>query len=214
MFARARSVKKALLLFLALFLFSFSYEDIKEAYYKSYQYEKVQDYENAIKSIMPIYKKYPKGYTLNLRLGWLYFLWGKYANSLHHYGEAMKINPYSIEAKLGYTLHLMAQGKFSEVEKLCYQILSVDPYNYYANLRLVRALKQQRKLDVALKVVNKMLAVYPTDVSFLTELALIKYSSGSKEEALSIFRDILILDPENVVAKEYLNGSKNASSGN
>ncbi len=205
---------KALLLFLALFLLSFSYEDIRDAYYRSYQYERVQDYENAIKVLMPLYNKFPKGYTLNLRLGWLYYLWGKHANSLYHYERAIKISPYSVEAKLGYTLPLMAQGKFQEVEKVCYQILSIDPYNYYANLRLVLALKKQKKTDSALKVVNKMLAVYPTDVRFLTELALIKHMMGSEREAYAIFKDVLILDPENVTAKEYVNGAKNASSGN
>ncbi len=202
---RGKKLLGVILLLFSPFLLSLSYEGIKEAYHKSYQYESVQDYDNAIKAIMPVYDKFPEAYTPNLRLGWLYYLKGKYANSLYHYEKAMKVSPYSIEAKLGYTLPLLAQGKFTQVEKVCYNILSFAPYNYYANYRLALSLRKQKKLDSAMKVVIKMLAVYPTDVQFLTELALLKMAAGKEKEATSIFRDILILDPENVVAREHLN---------
>ncbi len=199
-----KSALKALLLFLLPFFLSLSYDDIRKAYYRSYQYEKVQDYENAIKALMPVYEKFPRAYTPNLRLGWLYYLKGNYANSAYHYEKAMKANPYSIEAKLGYTLPLLAQDKFSQVEKVCYRILSLDPYNYYANYRLLLSLKAQKKLDAALRVAMKMLAVYPTDVRFLTELGLLKDTLGRDKEAYAIFKDVLILDPENTTAKEFV----------
>ena len=198
--------KKIVLLFLFIFYtaFGLSYDEIKDAYYKSYQYEKTGNYEDAIKSLMPVYKSYPEGYTINLRLGWLYYLNKKYANSIFHYEKAMKSAPYSIEAKLGYTLPLLAQGKYADVEKVCYQILNTDFYNYYGNLRLSFVLRMQKKYDIAEKVINKMLVIYPTDLNFLLELGLLKFFTGKKDEAKKILRDLLILDPENVTAKEYL----------
>jgi len=83
--------KKILIHFLLIFYtaFGLSYDEIKNAYYRSYQYEKSGNYEDAIKSLMPVYNKYPDGYTLNLRLGWLYYLNKKYANSIYHYEKAM-----------------------------------------------------------------------------------------------------------------------------
>lgn len=199
-------VKKIILILLAIFNFSFgmSFEDIKKAYHLSYQYEKMQDYKDAIKVLIPIYNKYPTGYTVNLRLGWLYYLNKNYANSKFHYEKAIKALPYSIEAKLGYTLPLLAQGKFSDVEKVCYSIISKDYYNYYANLRLSYVLRKEKKFEDAQKIVNKMLLVYPTDVKFLTELALIKYALKDYKTAKKIFQDIIILDPENILAKNYL----------
>jgi len=198
--------KKILIHFLLIFYtaFGLSYDEIKNAYYRSYQYEKSGNYEDAIKSLMPVYNKYPDGYTLNLRLGWLYYLNKKYANSIYHYEKAMKVAPYSIEAKLGYTLPLLAQSKYSDVEKVCYQILNTDFYNYYGNLRLSFVLRMQKKYDTAEKVIKKMLVVYPTDVNFLLELGLLRFYTGKKEEAKTIFNDVLILDPENITAKEYL----------
>ncbi|WP_457622061.1 tetratricopeptide repeat protein [Persephonella sp.] len=184
--------------------FALDYEEIKNAYYRSYQYEKVGDFENAIKSIMTVYDEYPEGYTVNLRLGWLYYLNKNYANSIYHYERALKIVPSSIEAKLGYTLPLIAQGKYADVEKICYQILNTDFFNYYGNLRLSFVLRMQKKYDIASKVINKMLSLYPTDVNFLTELALVRYFQGDMKQAEYLFKDILILDPENVTAKEYL----------
>jgi tetratricopeptide (TPR) repeat protein len=199
-------MKKIILISLLILrsLFALTDEEIKDAYYKSYNYEKMENYTDAIKAIMPVYNDYPETYTVNLRLGWLYYLNQNYANSLEHYGKAIKISPYSLEAKLGELLPLLAQERHGDVEKKAFQILDVDYYNYYGNLRLVYALRMQQKLDVAEKIALKMLAIYPIDVSFLSEYALIKFARGEKESAFKLFYDILILDPENVTAKSYL----------
>jgi len=62
----------------------------------------------------------------------------------------------------------------------------------------------QKKYDLAEKVSKKMLYIYPTDINFLTELGIIEYLKGSKKEAIKIFKNILILDPENSTAKKYV----------
>ncbi len=202
-------MKKVLIyLFLFFFLFSkifaLSLEDIKNAYYKSYKYEVAGDYKDAIRSLMIIYNNYPNGYTVNLRLGWLYYLNKNYSNSIFHYKKAIKVVPYSVEAKLGLTLPLLAQGKYSSVEKLCYQILNQDFYNYYGNLKLVYVLRKQKKYDLAEKVINKMLYLYPTDTNFLLELGILKFEKREFNNAKRILNDVLILDPENLKAKHYL----------
>ena len=202
-------MKKVLIyLFLFFFLFSkifaLSLEDIKNAYYTSYKYEVAGDYKDAIRSLMIIYNNYPNGYTVNLRLGWLYYLNKNYSNSIFHYKKAIKVAPYSVEAKLGLTLPLLAQGKYSSVEKLCYQILNQDFYNYYGNLKLVYVLRKQKKYDLAEKVINKMLYLYPTDTNFLLELGILKFEKREFNNAKRILNDVLILDPENLKAKHYL----------
>ncbi len=184
--------------------FALSQKEIQEAYYKSYNYEKIENYTDAIKALLPIFNEYSDGYTVNLRLAWLYYLNQNYANSLEHYGNAIKISPYSLEAKLGRLLPLLAQTKYDQVESEAFQILNVDYYNYYGNLRLVFALRMQAKYDTAEKIALKMLTIYPIDISFLTEYALVKSAQGESETAVRVFNDILILDPENVTAKGFL----------
>ncbi len=184
--------------------FGLSYEEIKKAYEKSYFYEKVGDYKDAIRVLMAVYEAYPDAYTVNLRLGWLYYLWGKYKNSEFHYKKAIKAIPSSVEAKLGLSLPLLAQKRWNEVESLMYQVISTDYYNYYGNLRLCLALREQKKYNLVIAISQKMLAIYPTSVPFLVFLAEGYYFIGDKKRALSLFKDILILDPENITAKKYL----------
>ncbi|WP_457568980.1 tetratricopeptide repeat protein [Desulfurobacterium sp.] len=184
--------------------YALSYNDIKLAYHKSFTYEKAKDYRDAIKALMPVYEAYPKGYTVNLRLGWLYYLMGKYKNSEVHYRKAMEAIPSSVEAKLGLALPLMAEKRWSDVESLMYKVLKTDYYNFYGNLRLAIALRNEGKGKLAEQISRKMLALYPSNVAFLTELGLDLMAQGKKKEAYSIFNDVLILDPENTVAKYYL----------
>ena len=200
-------MKKRILLILLIASatgFALGQKDIQEAYYKSYNYEKIENYTDAVKVLLPIFNEYPNGYTVNLRLAWLYYLNLNYANSLEHYDNAIKISSYSLEAKLGRLLPLLAQTKYDLVESEAFQILNVDYYNYFGNLRLVYALRLQAKYDTAEKIALKMLAIYPIDISFLTEYALVKSAQGEAETAVRVFNDILILDPENVTAKGYL----------
>ena len=54
------------------------------------------------------------------------------------------------------------------------------------------------------RVARDMLTLLPTDVAFLTELATLRSEQGDAAAAASLFRDALILDPENVVARRFL----------
>ncbi len=192
------------LLFIPLFVFSLSYEEIKKAYQQSFFYEKIGDYKDAIRALMPVYKAYPNTYTVNLRLGWLYYLWGKYNNSIYHYDKANQAAPASVEAKLGLSLPLMAQHKWGDAEKVLYKVLAIDFYNYYGNLRLCKVLEKEKKYRDQLMVALKMLNLYPASVPFLVEKGKAFYHLGNLEASLKVFRDVLILDPENLTAKDYL----------
>jgi len=206
---------KKLFVYLAVVVsvsFSLTYEEIKEAYQKSYIYEKIGDYNNAVKVLMPIYENYPKGYTINLRLGWLFYLLKKYKNSEYHYQKAIKAVPTSVEAKLGLTLPLIAQQKWQRAENVIYQILQTDYYNYYANRRLCYILENEKKYTLMQMVALKMLNIYPSSVPFLVYLAKSYYFLGKTDKAEKLFRDVLILDPENVTAKEFLKRLKEEKS--
>ena len=178
--------------------------EIRDAYHKSYRYEKAQNYSDAIKALSPVIAAYPQAYTVNLRLGWLNYLTGSFATSRTHYQAAIKAAPDSIEAKLGHTLPLVAQEKWEDVETIVKQVLRADPANYTANLRLAYVSRLQKKFDAAEAILNGMLVLYPTDISLLTELALIKLAKDDKAEAKRLFNDVVTLDPENVTAKAQL----------
>ena len=195
---------KKLLIFLAVCLFAFSNKEIKEIYYKSYNYEKMGDYKDAIKVLIPLYNKYSNSYTVNLRLGWLFYLNKNYSNSIKHYEKASLILPYSIEPKLGLMRDYLAMQNFKEALKIGNNILREDFYNYYGNYYEILALKGIKDYKNALKIADKMLSLYPTSVLFLNALGEIYYLQNKKDLAKKIFENVLILDPNNVVAKSYL----------
>jgi len=193
---------KKIIMIILLFSISFGM-DIKKAYYDSYNYEKMQDYKDAIKVLIPVYNKYPNGYTLNFRLGWLFYLSKQYKNALKHYQKASVVAPYSIESKLGIIKTYLALGDYDSALKIGDVILKEDYYNYYGNYYEILALKAKKQNKVALSLINKMLSLYPTSILYLEELAKITYLTD-KNKAKKIFEDILILDPNDITAKEYL----------
>ena len=182
-------------------------EEVRDCYQKSYRFESSKDYEEAIKVIMPVHSAHPQAYTVNLRLGWLNYLNGNYGSSKSYYLAAMKVAPSSIEAKLGYTLPLLALERYEETEIITKQIMRIDASNYYANLRFAFALRMQKKYEPAEEVLNRMLLLYPTDIKFLLESGLVKVAQNQMDSARKIFNEVLILDPENATAKAYANGS-------
>ncbi|WP_200762277.1 tetratricopeptide repeat protein [Nitrosophilus alvini] len=182
----------------------YGYDDfIKKAYYDSYNYEKMGDFEDAIKSLMPVYKQYPNAYTPNLRLGWLFYLEKKYSNALFHYEKAALAVKSAIKPKLGIINIYMLQQKYEDAIKLCNDILKMDYYNYYANLYFAQILIYKKEFSNAKAVIYKMLSLYPSEVLFLEKLASIFEHENRKEEAAKIYEDILILDPKNIAANEF-----------
>ena len=178
------------------------YEEIKRDYFKSYDYEQMQKYNEAIKVLSPLYSKYPKGYTLNLRFGWLFYLDKKYADAIEHYKKASLINQYALEPKLGLIRIYLATSSSQKAQTLAYEILKVDYYNFYANLYAIQSLIAQNKTDIALEIIRKMLSIYPTNITFLEQLFIV-YKQTNSEYLQSVYEDILILDPNNVLVRSY-----------
>jgi len=180
-----------------------SYEEIRSAYQNSYQYEKTQNYKDAIKAIGVVGLHYPKTYTVNLRLGYLYLQNGQYANALKHYKIAHDVLPDAVSPLLGKMNVSIATKDYNTAEQAGYLIIKDDLYNYYGNLNLAFIFIQQKKLDTAEKIVLKMLGKYPEDVSFLSQYAEVQVKREDFNAATEIYSNILVLDPENVSANYY-----------
>jgi len=192
-----------LLLTLGLSQASDEFKDIKDGYFKSYDYEHMQNYNEAIKVLAPLYKKYPNGYTLNLRYGWLFYLNKNYNDSIKYYKKATLINSYALDPKLGLIRVYLDTYSYQKAESTAYELLKVDYYNYYANLYAISALIAQKKYDIANKIINKMLALYPTDISYLEQLAIV-YKLTNNKYLEKLYENILILDPNNVLVRTNL----------
>jgi len=195
-------MKKILIIFLlsCFFYSSEEFDNSKTEFFKSYDYEQVSKYKEATKVLMPLYKKNPINYTLNLRLGWLLSLQKHYKDAIKYYEKASLIRPRAIEPKLGLTRVYLNSYSFAKAQSVAVEILKVDYYNYYANLYMIRSLIAQQKYKIATEIIDKMRAIYPTDVLFLEEL-LVVYGYTKHKDYQSVYEKILLLDPNNVYVR-------------
>jgi len=173
-------------------------DNTKDIYLKSYNYEYMGKFDEAIKVLAPLHKKYPNGYTLNLRLGYLFLLDKKYANANKYYKKASLIAPSSIEPRLALTSIKLILEEYEDAQTLAYNILKIDYYSYYGNLYAINALIGQEKYDTALLIINKMLSLYPTAIIFLEKLAIV-YKKTDHKYLDEVYKSIKILDPNNVL---------------
>jgi len=199
--------KLGLLLIISLFFGLYAQmtqKELEEAYSNSFKFETTQKYDKAISALSRVIKDYPTGYTVNYRLGWLYYLSGNYANAIKNLETALIAAAYSLEVMNTINLVHVAQADWDKVEVQSSKVMKIDFYNYYANYWYSVTLMRQNKYDQAIKTADKMLAVFPTNVVFLNILAESKFLKGDKEEALKIFAGVIILDKDNETAKYYL----------
>ncbi|HQO08663.1 MAG TPA: tetratricopeptide repeat protein [Clostridiales bacterium] len=201
-------MKKAVLVIIIGLIFGLYAEmtqkELEDAYDSSFKYEASQKYDKAISALSGVIKNYPSGYTVNYRLGWLYYLQGNFANGMKHLENALAQFPYSVEVMNTINLIYASQLEWEKVEVQSGRIMKIDYYNYYANYWYSVALFRQKKYDQAVKAAEKMLAVFPSNIEFLNILAESKFLKGDKEEALKIFAGVIILQKDNETAKYYL----------
>jgi tetratricopeptide (TPR) repeat protein len=181
-----------------------SEEVIEKSYYDSYASEKAQDYAGAMKALHPVFSVYPSGYTVNFRMGWLSYLNGNYADALRYYKTSLAIYPASLEVMNCISLVHKIREEWPKVEIENYAILKIDYFNQTGNYWYAFSLKKQGKYDPAEKVMRKMLTVFPTSVSYLSELGEILYLKKDYKQALSLFLSVKVLDPLNENAKKYI----------
>jgi len=182
-----------------------SYNDISKCYAKSYEYEKQKQYTKAIKALKPVYLNYPNTYTVNYRLGWLYYLNNNFSNSLDHLNKASAIIPQSTETIAVMIYVYKAKADWETVEMLSVQWLKKDYYNLTANYWYAISLKMEAKYSLSIKISNKILALQPTSSVFLQELGENLYLNDQIDESKSVFSNLLILYPNNATALYYLN---------
>jgi tetratricopeptide (TPR) repeat protein len=191
-----------------LFAEEMSFDEISKAYKKSYDFETIAKYDKAVAALKEVYQIYPETYTVNLRLGWLYYMNGNFANALQHLNTALEISPFSVEILNTILLVRVAQLDWNVVEQQAIKVVSIDSYNITANYWYCYALRMKQKYTDSMTNANKMLTVFPTSTSFLLELGENYYALGNMEQSKSLFESVVILDPTNETAAAYLKTMK------
>jgi tetratricopeptide (TPR) repeat protein len=174
------------------------------AWQSSYQLEAAGKYTEALAAIDTVAANGPDAELKILRRGWLYYLPGRFDESIREYRLAIDRNAKSVDARLGITLPLLAAKRWREAEQSAQAALALAPNNYTAMLRLVIALEAQKDWNIMAKVAANMVASYPTDASAYVYLARANAWLGKRDEAHAAYESALSRYPGHLEAKAYL----------
>ena len=189
----------ALLLFIKV---TFGQNQISATFSESYAHEYNQEYKKAIEALDKIYDA--SSYEINLRMGWLNYLNTDYVKSKNYYSNAIKLNPKSIEAKLGYAYPVAATESWDDLLKIYNSIIAVDPHHYTANLRLATMYYYRKEFGKAQKYSLMLMELYPFDYSNNVMLGKINVSLGNIILAKKHLNTALLYDPTAIEILELL----------
>jgi len=190
------------MLLLALQVSAQSFEDLENAFSKSYIYEYEKEYTKAIDELRAVYQA--DSYEINIRLGWLHYSAGIHTESSAYYEKAIELKPYSVEARFGFTYPLSALGNWSQVKTQYIKILEIDEMNTLANYQLGLLLYNAEDFTIALKHFEKVVNQYPFDYDGTIMFGWTYFKLGKLREAEVLFKKALLMKPGDVSAMEGL----------
>ena len=177
-------------------------KDQIDAFQESYINEASGSYESAIDNLKSVYKE--DSYEINLRLGYLCYLAGKFTESIAYYNNAINIMPYSVEARFGYVLPASSIGNYTQVLNQYEKILEITPNNSITLHRIGLIYYGREQYDQAEIYFEKVVNLYPFDYDALTMLAWTKLRLNKTREAKVLFNKALLNTPSGSSALEGL----------
>jgi len=187
-------------------VYSQDYKKLEELFSQSYTYEYKGDYNKAISVLQGGYIS--NMYEMNLRLGWLNYLSGLFTESMAYYEKAIKLRPYSIEAKLGYVYPAAAVGNWNIVINQYEEILKIDNQHSIANYRLGSIYYGKNDYMKAYKYFEKLVNMYPFDYDSVIMFGWTNLKMGKYKEAKLLFEKALLIRPGDKSANEGLSNIK------
>lgn len=174
------------------------------AWQSSYQLEAAGKYVEALAAVDPVPPNGPDAELKLLRRGWLYYLPGKFDESIREYRLAIDRNGKSIDARLGLTLPLLAAKRWREADAMARSVLELAPNNYTAMARLAAAQENLQDWQGLVKTASAMTASYTTDPTAYVYLARANAALGQRNEAVTAYAAVLSRFPGHLEAKAYL----------
>lgn len=175
---------------------------VATAFSQSYENEAVAKYDAAITSMNGVYKE--DSYEINLRLGWLNYLSGKYKESISFYQKAVNLMPAATEPKWAIINPYTKLENWNEIEKTYLSILKLDGKNVTANYNLGLIYYYRKDYVSAKKYFDVALNLYPFNYNYMLMTAWTSYFMGNKNEASILFNKVLLYSPNDKSALEGL----------
>ena len=175
---------------------------LQDVFSKSYQYESRGNFADAASVLKTVYQE--DSYELNLRLGWVTYLGGLFTESAAYYQKAIKLKPYSVEARLGFANPASALGNWDQVIAEYTRILEIDPQNSTVNYRMGSIFYGRKDYAKAEKFLEKVVNLYPFDYDSVILFFCFEFRLGKLREAQVLFNKALLNRPGDASATEGL----------
>ncbi len=176
-------------------------EQVK-AFQQSYIHEASGNYKEAITQLKNIYME--DSYEVNLRLGYLSYMAGRFTEAIAYYSTAIDIMPYAIEARFGFAYPASAIGNYTQVLQQYEKILEISPNNSIVMHRIGLIYYGREDYQKAEKFFEKVVNLYPFDYEGLTMLAWTKLKLNKTRESKALFQKALLNTPSGSTAAEGL----------
>jgi tetratricopeptide (TPR) repeat protein len=177
-------------------------KELASAFAQSYDYEAIQKYDAAIKAINTVYSA--TSYEMNLRLGWLNYLSGKYKDAVGYYQKAEQLMPAATEPMWAIINPLTKLESWTEIEKTYLAILKLDSKNATANYNLAMIYYYRKDYLTAKKYFDVSLNLNPFGYNSMLMSGWTNYFLGNKNEAKALFNKTLLYSPNDKSALEGL----------
>lgn len=143
-------------------------------------------------------------YMAQLRRGWLLYRLGRYADSIEAYNRAIAAAPRAIEPRVGVLLPQTALRRYGDVETQARVVLTVEPHNYLATLRLAFAYYNAGRFTESATLYAQLKELYPSDAEVRSGLGWSLLKAGRAAEATRELRELLSIQPRHALAKQGL----------
>ncbi len=171
----------------------------------SYKLESQKQYAQAAQVLAPLVQTQE---LAQLRVAYLAYLQGKYDESIAGYTKASQMNAFSLDAPLGMTLPLLAQGRFEDAALQARAVLAKCAWNYTAHVRLLACEEGLRNWSAMVTHARMLVLRYPSDAALWVYLGRAEARLGSKDQAIQSYQRVLQLYPAHAEALAYLQEGK------
>ena len=119
-----------------------------------------------------------------------------FAGARDEFAKAVALNPNLAEVHVLYAKALMFTGDSDRSQKEFQAELSVDPYNFDANLQLGASAKQEQNYELAKKYFTRAEETRPGDPGVRYQLALLAFDQGEPEKARQMLEGLVKESPQ------------------
>lgn len=139
-----------------------------------------------------------------LRAGWLNYRLGHFQASEQDYRSSLTVNPQSLDARLGMTLPLMAEGRWHESLAYAQQVQQVAPGNYDAGIRVLLCEQMLKNWTSLRSQALIMTHGFPAEADPWLYLARAEAALGDNKASRKAYSQVLLRIPAQMEAVHAL----------